>query len=357
MQLLRDLSLVSKDSQQIASAKKDHHPPSSQQNLFPVVYSTLATQALSSLVEEHYEIKVTNGCQFWHRGLSDVYLIETLTQNYILRISHHHWRSQSDIHFELSLLTFLGDHSLPISVPLKTQTNQLYVEIHAPEGKRYAALFPFAPGAVPMGDLNLTQSFLLGQTVAQLHQKGRKFKSFVQRQPLTPNHLLDESLEKITPFLQHKASELHYLKDTIAQIKNKINELPTEEPYWGICWGDPHSGNVHFTEDNQMTLFDFDQCGYGWRAFDIGKFLQVSLQSGLSRKVRDAFLEGYQTIETLSQIELSSLQAFTQTAYIWSWAICLNTMKMHNYSRLDPFYFSHRLERLKRLKSDDWQLF
>jgi len=30
---------------------------------------------------------------------------------------------------------------------------------------------------------------------------------------------------------------------------------------------------------------------------------------------------------------------------------------MHNYSRLDPFYFNHRLERLKRLKSDDWQLF
>ena len=96
-----------------------------------------------------------------------------------------------------------------------------------------------------------------------------KFKSFVQRQPLTPNHLLDESLEKIMPFLQHKTCELHYLKDAIAQIKNQINELPMEEPYWGICWGDPHSGNVHFTEDNQMTLFDFDQCGYGWRAFDI----------------------------------------------------------------------------------------
>jgi Ser/Thr protein kinase RdoA (MazF antagonist) len=357
MQLLRDLPLISKDSQQIASVKKDHHSPGSQQDLFPVVYSTLATQALSSLVEEHYEINVTNDCQFWHRGLSDVYLVETLTQKYILRVSHHHWRSQSDIHFELSLLTFLGDHSLPISVPLKTKANQLYVEIHAPEGKRYAALFPFAPGAVPMGDLNFTQSFLLGQTVAQLHQKGRKFKSFVQRKPLTPNHLLDESLEKITPFLQNKTCELHYLKDAIAQIKNKINELPMEEPYWGICWGDPHSGNVHFTEDNQMTLFDFDQCGYGWRAFDIGKFLQVSLQSGLSRKVRDAFLEGYQTVETLSQIELSCLQPFTQTAYIWSWAICLNTMQMHNYSRLDPFYFSHRLERFKRLKSDDWQLF
>ena len=168
---------------------------------------------------------------------------------------------------------------------------------------------------------------------------------------------MDESLEKITPFLQHKTCELHYLKDAIAQIKRQINQLPMEEPYWGICWGDPHSGNVHFTEDNQVTLFDFDQCGYGWRAFDIGKFLQVSLQSGLSRKVRDAFLEGYQTVETLSELERSSLQAFTQTAYIWSWAICLTTMQMHNYSRLDPFYFNHRLERLKRLKSDDWQLF
>ncbi|WLT40042.1 hypothetical protein NON20_10690 [Synechocystis sp. B12] len=27
-------------------------------------------------------------------------------------------------------------------------------------------------------------------------------------------------------------------------------------------------------------LFDFDQCGMGWRAFDIAKFLQVSMQSG-----------------------------------------------------------------------------
>ena len=52
--------------------------------------------------------------------------------------------------------------------------------------------------------------------------------------------------------------------------------------------------NVHFTEDNQITLFDFDQCGYGWRVFDIAKFLQVSLSAGIKREIRDAFLAGYQ---------------------------------------------------------------
>lgn len=352
MQLLREFSLLSPEPKAIKSLVKDNRP-----DLFPVVYSTLDPRALSSLIQENYDIEVTKNCQFWHRGLSDVYLVETLTQAYIFRISHHHWRTQSDIHFELNLLTYLGDNNHPVSVPISTRENNSCVEINAPEGKRYAALFPFAPGTVPLGDLNVQQSFLLGQTVAQLHQTGNQFTSFLQRKPLSLNHLLDDSLQIITPFLQHKACDLHYLIDAIAQIKNQIQPLPMEAPYWGICWGDPHSGNVHFTDDNQLTLFDFDQCGYGWRAFDIGKFLQVSLQSGLSRTVRDAFLNGYQSVETLTEIELSCLQAFTQTAYIWSWAICLNTAQIHNNSRLDPFYFNHRLERLKRLKSADWQLF
>lgn len=355
MQLLKDFSVLSKspkEVQSITSEAKDNR-----KDFFPVIYSTLDPQALSSLIEQNYNIKVSKNCQFWHRGLSDVYLVETLTKSYIFRISHHHWRSRSDIHFELNLLNFLGENNLPVSAPIKTQENNFYVEIDAPEGKRYSALFPFAPGNVPLGDLNINQSFLLGQTVAQLHQTSSKFSSFIQRKPLTLNYLLDDSLQIIAPFLQNKVCDLHYLIDAIAQLKDHIKNLPMEAPYWGICWGDPHSGNVHFTDENKITLFDFDQCGYGWRAFDIGKFLQVSLQSGLSRTVRDAFLKGYQTVETLSEIELSCLQALTQTAYIWSWAICLNTAQMHNYSRLDTFYFSHRLERLKRLKSADWQLF
>jgi Ser/Thr protein kinase RdoA (MazF antagonist) len=326
-------------------------------NLFPVVYSTLDPQALVELVLSHYQLEGAIACQLWHRGLSDVYLIETSTQQYILRISHFHWRSKSDIDFELELLDFWQQRQLPVAYPLRTIGDRLSVEINAPEGQRYAALFPYAPGQVPIGDLNSTQSCLLGQTLAKLHQASQHFHSQAKRQPLSLEYLLDDSLVKIIPFLKNTKEDYQYLKETIAQIKWQLQDFPDLSPFWVVCWGDPHSGNVHFTPDNRLTLFDFDQCGYGWRIFDIAKFWHVSLRTGISRYVRESFLSGYQDVWQLDDREINSLQAFTQTAHIWVWAININYACQHNYSRLDSLYLYKWIEQLKNLQTKDWQLF
>lgn len=325
------------------------------ENLFPVIYSTLTSEALISEVLPQYEVTTKARCQFWNRGLSDVYLIDTQTSLYVLRVSHAHWRSKSDIDFELELLDFLQQRCLPVAYPLRTQNGQLSVEINAPEGKRYAALFIYAPGKVALGDLNPAQSQKLGETVAKLHLAAADFCSVADRQPLTLEYLLDDSLKIIDSFL--KPPDLDYLKTAIDHIKGQLQDFPQEPPFWGICWGDPHSGNAHFTPDNQVTLFDFDQCGYGWRSFEIAKFFQVALCTGVGKTVREAFLKGYQSVQEVTEMELDALQAFTQVAHIWRWAISVNHAVVHQYSRLDDHYFSFRLEQLKRLKSPEWQLF
>lgn len=324
---------------------------------FPVVCSSLAPHALSHFVFAHYDIEVPRACRFWHRGLSDVYWLETWGNNYILRISHHHWRTQSEIEFELEFLLFLSQRGLPVAAPLRSQQGHFYLTLNAPEGPRYGALFPVAPGSVAIGDLNPTQANILGQTLAQLHLQSQDFTSYARRSPLTPFYLIDESLHILAPFLEQRQEDWQYLINTSLYLKNRFKCLPTNEPYWGVCWGDPHSGNVHFTADNQPTLFDFDQCGQGWRAFDVAKFLQVSLQTGLCRAVREAFLKGYQSLTPLSPLEIDCLQALTQTAYLWSWGIQVNALQLNDYSRLSPNYFSQRLGRLKQLGSPDWQLF
>jgi Ser/Thr protein kinase RdoA (MazF antagonist) len=326
-------------------------------DLFPVTYSTLDSTALSNRVLPQYGIGEIASCQFWNRGLSDVYIVDAPTSQYILRVSHHHWRSKSDIEFELELLDFLHQHHLPVAYPLRTTDDRLFVELNAPEGQRYAALFVYAPGQVPVGDLNPTQSWKLGETLAKLHQTALSFRSSAARQPLTLEYLLDDSFQAIAPFLHHRPTDLQYLADAIAQIKFQLQDFPLEPPFWGICWGDPHSGNAHFTPEQQVTLFDFDQCGYGWRAFDLGKFLQVSLRAGISKNVREAFFSGYQTVQDITNYEFASLQAFTQMAHIWVWSININMAIVHNWCRLDERYFTQRLEQLKRLTSHDWQLF
>jgi Ser/Thr protein kinase RdoA (MazF antagonist) len=324
---------------------------------FPVIYSTLAPAALVEQVLSGYAIATVTQCQFWNRGLSDVYLVETATAPYILRVSHAHWRSQADIEFELALLDFLHQRHIPVAYPLRTQTGQLAVTVSAPEGQRYASLFIYAPGQVALGDLNATQGQILGETVAKMHQAGQDFCPAIERHPLTLKYLLDDSLQLIAPFLQHRPADFDYLQEAIGQIKQQLQDFPQEPPFWGICWGDPHSGNVHFTPDNQVTLFDFDQCGYGWRMFEIAKFWQVSLCTGASRTIRDAFLTGYQSVQPITEAEMQALPPLTQVAQIWRWAISLNHAMMHDYSRLDDHYFKVRLEQLKMLRSPDWQLF
>ncbi len=325
--------------------------------VFPAIYSTLSPQALIEGVLTRYQLGVIDRCVFWNRGLSDIYLIETATQSYILKVSHHHWRSKSDIQFELEFLDFLAQQNIPVANPLKTQDGKLFVTIHAVEGDRYGSLFLYAPGEVPLGDLSIDQSTIMGQTLSKIHQVSLEFNSQTPRQPLNLKYLLDDSLEVISPYLRHRTKDLSYLTNTIAKIKQQLACLEQTAPLWSVCWGDPHSGNVHFTMDNQITLFDFDQCGYGWRIFDIAKFLQVSLKSGIKGKIRDAFFAGYQKIQKLTAQELESLQALTQMAHIWAWAINVNATEIHNWSRLDDFYCSKRLQQLKRLSSKDWQLF
>ncbi|KKJ00059.1 phosphotransferase [Prochlorothrix hollandica] len=326
-------------------------------NTFPVLYSTLACQALSTKVLPLYDLGTVQDCQFWNRGLSDIYRVETKASYYILRISHTHWRSKGDINFELEFLDFLQRQRIPVAYPLRTRDGQLSVELDAPEGKRYAALFVYAPGDIPLGDLNIHQSHKLGQILAQIHQAGLEFHTDQPRQPLDLSQLVDQSLETIAPFLKRRAADLHYLHHEVKEIRRKLQALPQTGPFWSVCWGDPHSGNAHFTPDNQVTLFDFDQCGYGWRAFDVAKFWQVAIRTGMNRRVRDAFLAGYGHCQPLEAVELDLLQPLTQAAHLWMWSINLKMSTFHQYSRLDHYYFTQRLEQLKRLSNADWQLF
>lgn len=324
-------------------------------NALPVMYSTLAPQAVVDGVVPHYDIPAVQDCQFWHRGLSDIYLLETDEEPYILRISHSHWRSRAEIEFELELLDFLHQQQMSVAYPIRTVDDRLYIEIDAPEGKRYASLFIFAPGAVPVGDLDTEQALKLGETVAKVHQAGLNFQSSADRQPLTVEYLLDNAWQALCPFLE--GEDYEYVEDAIAHIREQLQDFPKTAPYWGICWGDPHSGNAHFTLDNQVTLFDFDQCGHGWRAFEVGKFRQVALNTGVSRSVRAAFLSGYMRVNPLAEFELAAIPAFTQMAHLWVWSISLTHAVRNNYSRLDRSYFSVRLQQLKKLRSPDWQQF
>ena len=319
-----------------------------------VIHSIPSGEALIATVLPNYPISKPQTCLLYKRGLNDTYLVETQSERYILRVYRKGWRTKEEIDFELELLEFLHNKNLPVAYPIKREDG-FTTEIAAPEGKRYAAIFSYAPGTVNQ-KLNLEQSQRLGQVLAIIHQNLDNFSSSFSRPHLNNEYLLDWAMGKIAPLYLHRRSDLEDIHIQTEEIKTQLEalKLPTSTPEYGICVGDVHAGNAHFDEENQPTLFDFDQCGYGWRAFDIAKFMHIAITWKIDVKVRNSFLEGYQAIRQLNVAELASIPIFIKAAHIWVMGIGTSAVgDVIPYSSFTDDWLDQKLAILNSLDNDN----
>lgn len=109
-----------------------------------VIHSIPSSEALIVTVLP-YPISKPRSCHLYKRGLNDTYLVETEQERYILRVYRRGWRTKEEIGFELELLTFLPSQNQPVAYPIGRENSSFTTEIAAPDGKRYAALFSYAP--------------------------------------------------------------------------------------------------------------------------------------------------------------------------------------------------------------------
>jgi Ser/Thr protein kinase RdoA (MazF antagonist) len=322
----------------------------------PVIHSIAAGEALSENILHHYRIGTPLSCRLYQRGLNDTYLVETEQDRYILRVYRRGWRTKEEIDFELELLAFLHQQNMPVSYPVARKNGSFTEAILAPEGTRYAAVFSYAPGRAVNKKLDSQQSRRLGEVLASLHETMDTFKSHFSRPALNNEYLLDGSMDCITRLLSHRHSDIDYFQTQIEKIKLALAELKlsSSAPVYGICVGDVHSGNAHFTDKSEPTLFDFDQCGYGWRAFDIAKFIHTTFSWQMDSQVRKPFLEGYQAIRQLSEAELASIPVFAKVAHIWVMGItCQVAGEVVPYGHFTDEWFDSKLALLSQLNSGE----
>lgn len=326
----------------------------------PVIHSIPSGEALIENVLCNYQIEKPLSCRLYKRGLNDTYLVETDRDRYILRVYRRGWRTLEAINFEVELLAFLHNHKMPVAYPLQSNSGSFTQAIEAPEGRRYATLFSYAPGRAVNEKLNSEQSRRLGEVLANIHVATDDFKSRFNRPALNYEYLLERSLNIIAPFFSDRADDLDDLQKQTEKIKMQLEvlKLPLSAPVYGICMGDVHSGNAHFTETDEPTLFDFDQCGYGWRTFDIGKFMHVTYAWKMNSEIRKPFLDGYQTIRKLSEDELASIPIFTKVAHIWVMGInCEAVGDVLPYGWFTDDWLDSKLALLGQLSSDELDIY
>lgn len=282
---------------------------------FPVQDSTLSAEALAERVLKKYCLSGQVSCHFFRKGICDTYRVEAGNREYFLKVYKSGRRTKLDVTEEVKLLNYLAANGVSVARPV-ARRDELYVNrLAAPEGVRYSVLFQAARGvAGDEGDHSRIREF--GAMVGRMHRCADKMRAPYRRSHLDMRHLVDDNLQVIAPLMAHREAEFNLICEIGETCKERISQLlPRSKPEYGICHGDLHGGDVCYDENDKPVIFDFDSSGCGWRALDIGIFLasdewmDITPEAEKRRQRQLAtFVEGYSSIRTLTDAELSAVQ-------------------------------------------------
>jgi len=316
-------------------------------NILEYTYSRLSSHSVSKEVEAQYNIGGPISSRYYVLGLHDNYLVESVNKSYIFRIYRNSWRTEEEIIFELELLAFLNNKTDQAAEVICTTEGDLAIQIDSPEGKRMAALFSYAEGNSPSRDISGNESMLLGSTLANIHNLTDQFTTDSKRSILDLPYLLDESLIHIEKFVT--SSDISFLNELRNILYDALSIVDDSKCDYGICIGDVNPNNFHINDNQNITLFDFDQCGYGYRAFDIGKYFSSIGDVRNTGLIRNAFLDGYMQNSQLSHIELEAIRYYEVVSVIWVMAIHAVNADRIGYKYLEKPFWDRRLTRLGKL--------
>jgi Ser/Thr protein kinase RdoA (MazF antagonist) len=308
----------------------------------------LEPEFLIPTISTNYNLSSPLECEFIRRGFNDHYLVKTAGERYIFRVylrDKYYISSPDDFRFELEFLTFLAGRGVPVAEPIEAQNGGFLVKIQLPENVRFAALFRFAEGVELAKYTPKTPelSERLGGNVAKLHLYADSFKTSYSRYHLDFRYLIDEPLQTLEKHLLERGKgDLNFFKPFAAELKAQISQLPKASTY-GIIHADLHGRNIHYDDKAGFCIFDFDHCAYGWRAYDFATFSDIPAERWM------AFLEGYESVRPLSQLEKDAIPAFTKLRAIWDIGDILNTFPLWGKTP-DDDYLEESVNRLRNLK-------
>lgn len=292
-----------------------------------VMRSFVSTDAFADEIKKTYDVQGDISCKFFSKMLrtqdNDHYLVETDNGRYVARLYQHDLhlgRTEADYQFELEWLRFLNERGVSVSHPMKRADGSYLGSVEAPEGIRYYAVFSFASGK-PMSLKDVDQLYEFGAHMAKIHNVSDEFQSAYARHPIDMKFLVDDSIERIRKFWKgSRMDDVDLLLTSANEAREEIEALlgdTTSNQLWGVIGGDFHNSNTHVNDAGQPTSFNFDLCGYGWRAYDIAAFLSNTRLIHSPSEYAEAFFAGYYSERPLSPEEHQAISPFLTIRRIW----------------------------------------
>lgn len=322
-------------------------------DFFPVTRSILSAEALGDAVVADYALATPVECQFFRMGVNDTYVLKTNGTSYVLRVYRRGWRSLPEIQYELDALLFLHKAGIEVSVPIPRKDGTLVWAINAPEGMRYMVLFTYASGRQPTYDAkDDNAAYVYGKVAARIHSAMETFQSPHQRFVLDLEHLIDTPLRSIQPMLAHRPEDWEYVQAFTETLRRQVVQLPLSSLEQGVCHGDLHWGNARVQDDSTLTLFDFDCCGMGWRAYDLAVFRWAARLGKKEGQQWPAFLRGYRDERAIPEREIQATSYFVALRHVWLLGLHTGNRQDFGMAWMNDAYFDEAINFLREWEAE-----
>lgn len=272
--------------------------------MFPVTESTLSADRIGDFLQERYDLSEKTSCKLFRTGMNHLYIVSDGDAKFVFRIYTFNWRTKLEVAEELRLLIHLKENHVPITYPIADRQNEFIQELNAPEGKRYGVLFSFASG-IKTAQFTEETSYLIGQALAKIHKSTELF--ILNRVTYDTKVLLTDSIERTKLFFSKPSDEIEFLERTVSFLDIEFKRVSRDKIRHGAVHLDVWFDNMHFDQENKVTIFDFDFCGNGWLSFDISYFLfqlfSTHQNDNEYQTKAESFLRGYETVTKITDEE------------------------------------------------------
>jgi len=274
-----------------------------------VVHTTLSSRAVAGFATEFFNFAVPPRVRLQNRGLNDVYEIIGPSR-FFLRIGRQDRHGLANAETEATALMQAKASGAPVAVAERGRDGRFAQRLVTPEGERAVLLFEAAAGVEPQESPE--HAHAQGVALARIHDVA--FDAGRMRR-LDAESLIRSPIERALAELQERpqlASELERVAEgTIRHLERLQGHLTL-----GFCHGDFHGYNATI-DGGTATVFDFDDGGFGWIAYDLATFLWARLLVESRRPMWRHFVAGYRSCRTLAPADWQALEALVIARDLW----------------------------------------
>ena len=265
-------------------------------------------------------------------GLELVALSENVTfrvtdgrdgETYVLRLHRPGYHTLEELNSERVWTRALADAGIAVPIALPTRSGQDYVQVPVPTlgQQRQAGMTRWIEGEVladvlERGDDPEAQTRCfeqLGAIEAAMHNQSSGWRP----PPGFARHAVDRDglmgdAPFWGPFWDHPVftpAERALVIETRDRLRGAMDRYGRDPSTFGMIHADLHDGNLLVGGD-RLTVIDFDDCAFGWHAYDMAVALWHQRRSPRFEAIQAAFVRGYRTRRALGDDTVALIPMF-----------------------------------------------